>query len=184
MIAPGGVLQLPLFEYRDAVSDKLNSIGAVRLEPIGEQERLVNPGKAVVFNARLVNDLETAVDFNLNVTGVHADWSQVLSDGRISVPARSTGTIRLAVQAPSDAVDRDAADLVREAQDVSNPAVRTLLRLRATVDVAQDHLDESPEVASYATHDAKGSPGLEFPVVALALVVATLGLRRAPRRQV
>lgn len=178
-LVPGGVIRMPLFEYHDAVSESLRSVGAVRLDALGDRERLVNPGKAAVFAARLVNDLDHEVAFVLDVSGVNADWAQILGQSDVSVPARSAVEVRLGVRVPAGAADRDVADVVLEAQDPSNPAIRTLVRLRATVDTQATQPDDSAQLEAYAAAPAQQSPGAAAAVL-LGLGLAAWMTRRGP----
>jgi hypothetical protein len=181
MLDPGGVMKLPLFEYRDPVSQALQSVGAVRLEPLGARERAVNPGKAAVFAVRLVNDLDRDQDFDLNVTGIHAGWSRLLGPDAVHVAARSAAEIRLGVRVPADAADRDAADLVLSAEDPANPSVRSLIRLLAVVDVGHPQPDDAAQMDAYQPETAHDSPALPamLAVLALAAGARLAGSRRA-----
>jgi hypothetical protein len=187
-LAPGGHMTLPLIEYRDPVTQAFTSVGAVRLEPQGDRERAVNPGKTAVFTARVVNDLPEAHTFHLNLTGVHTDWSKILGGDEVTVASRGTAEVHVSVTVPAEEATSDptvphVADLVLTAQDRGNPELRALLRIAAVVDTKAEHADDAALVATYDTAPARKSPGLEMPVLAMAVVALALAQdrRRADR---
>lgn len=135
----GGWMQLPLNEYHDPVDDIFRSLQGVSLEAAGPQQRPVNPGETVTFQAGLGYD-GPEVTFDLRLDGVHADQARVLEGPTVRVGGGTTATLTVAVAAPLDASDGTFLDTVLVATKADEPAVQGLLRLVAEVDTDADHV--------------------------------------------
>lgn len=176
-IAPGGHLTLPLLEYHDPVDDALALLGGPGLAPLGAQERLVNPGKAIVFPFSLANPAGEERAYHIDVSGSNAEWGSLASD-HIKVPAHGLATGQLIVRAPPGAQDGDRADLILQAYDTSEPAARGLLRLLAEVDTDAQHPDDTAVADDLAK---KESPGVGLAPLVLAMGLAALAFARRRR---
>ncbi len=176
-ILPGGTLQLPLFEYEDPVGDIFDAGGFVSLTAEA-QEKLVNPGKTVVYNITIEHLSPRTETFRARLVGSNEIWGSVLGSDRIKIPGNGTTQLSVAVAAPEDAVDGDRADLLLEVASTEDLDGRGLIRLLTTVDVDAEHPDESLTAKSLDKSPSKKSPGAP----ALALLVA-LGCIAALRRR-
>ncbi len=174
-LAPGGHFSLPLLEFHDPVDDALKSLDGPGLSPLGAQERLVNPGKAIVFPFSLANPAAEDRSYHVEVSGSNHEWSALPSD-RIKVAAHATATGQLIVRAPSGAVDGDRADLILQAYDTADPTARGLLRLLAEVDTDEQHPDDT--VTADELSKQKESPSAAVGLAALALAGVAGWLRR------
>lgn len=172
-IMPGGSARLPLREWHDEVDEVLAAIDGPGLSPLGPQERLVNPGEAVVFPVSIANPLAEDVRFDLDVSGPNAAWA-TLVDEAIDVPAHGTAKASVIIRAPAGAIDGERADLVLQAYPRDDPTARGLLRLVAEVDTDIDHADDSAVAAA----ETKGSPGANPLLLLAALAGLALGVRR------
>jgi hypothetical protein len=170
----GAFMSLPLNEWHDDVDDALAAVDGPGLESLGPQERLVNPGEAVVFNVSVENPTNESVSFRLAVTGKNVEWA-TLSQTSLVLPAESTGNLSLVVRAPADALDDDRADLILQAYPRDEPALRGLIRLVVDVDTDADHVDEAPLAKKLSKKD---SPGPALPLLGAALVAAALSRKR------
>jgi hypothetical protein len=173
-VLPGGSVSLPLREWHDAVDQVLASLDGPGLSPLGPQERLVNPGEAVLFPVSIANPLDQGKRFRLEVTGPNSGWA-VLSDESVEVPAHGTAQATVLVRAPAAAVDGERADLVLQAFPGDHPTSRGLLRMVAVVDSDADQVDDSA-AAPVAAKKSPG-PGAIGPTLALA-ALAMLARRR------
>lgn len=174
-IAPGASLQLPLNEWHDDVDEALAAVDGPRLEALSPQERLVNPGEAVVFAVQLANPTNESVPFRLSVGGSHADWAS-LPDDSFHLPPETTANVTLIVRAPADALDGDRADLVLQAYPRDAPSLRGLIRLLVEVDTEVDHVDEAPLADELSQGEDAPAPSLAL--VALAVLAVAVGRRR------
>ncbi len=172
-LAPGGSARLPFQEWHDPVDEVLAALDGPGLSPLGPQERLVNPGEAVVFPLSIANPLDHDVRIELEISGPNAAWATLASTS-VSVPAHATGQATVTVRAPTGAVDGDRADLVLQAFSRDDPTSRGLLRLVAEVDTDADQVDDS----AIAPKDEKKSPGVGLPLAFAALAALALARRR------
>ena len=179
VLVPGGDLTLPLFEYRDPVQAAFSTAGAVRLETVGEHERMVNPGKTAVFNARLTNDLDTDKTFVVSLSGTNTGWARILGPATFGVAAHASADVHVAVALPASATDREVADLIVTAQAEAQPELHGIVRLLAIPDLGHDHPDESAAAADLGTPIAKKGPMPQAPLLATALLaLAAIASRR------
>lgn len=173
-MAPGGFAQLPLREWHDAVDEALAVTGGPALSALGPQERLLNPGEAVVFPVSVANPLDAEAEVRFEVSGANAEWASMPSRS-VVVPAHGTAQASVVVRAPADATHLQRADLVLQAYEVREPTARGLLRLVAEVDTQADHPDDS---AAADGLERKDSPGLGLLPLAAALAMAAVLRRR------
>ncbi|MEK6974722.1 MAG: hypothetical protein AABY18_00105 [Candidatus Thermoplasmatota archaeon] len=173
-VEPGSWLRLPVNEWHDPVDEALASVDGPSLEALSPQERLVNPGEAVVFAIAVENPLEEPLAMRLAVTGANAAWATI-SDDRFVVPAEDVVNFTVTVRAPAGALPGERADLIVQAYPRDEPEFRGLLRVVAIVDSSQDFPDEAPASAKAGS---KGSPPPSFAVVALAVLALALTRRR------
>lgn len=178
VVVPGGYLQLPLLEYHDEVNLTFSTTTGIELNVNGAQDRLVNPGKGVLFNMTLVNH-DPPSKFRVEISGNHADWATVLVAGQIQVATGGEFTIPLGIKVPSDAVAGQAADLVVTVSSMSNLNERALVRVYATVDTTRTHPDDSAAIDALSGNlGKKATPGMEGLALLAALGVAMLIGRR------
>ena len=175
-LKPGGSAVLPLREWHDAVDEVLQVAGGPALSALGPQERLVNPGKAVVVPFSVANPLDDAVALVLEVSGSNAGWAS-LPKASLAVPAHGTAEGSVIVRAPAGSADQERADLVLQAYAKDRPEVRGLLRIVAVVDTDATHPDDTAVADGLSQ---KESPGASA-IVALGLLglLAVLRRRRA-----
>ena len=173
-IAPGAHLRLPLLEYHDPVDDALRALDGPGLSPLGAQERLVNPGEAVVFPFSLANPADEERAYHVELSGANMEWGSLPSN-HITVPAHGTASGSLVVRAPAGAGDGDRADLIVQAYSTADPAARGLLRLLAEVDTGADHPDDTAVAADL---EKKDSPAPAAWLLAVALAALALAQRR------
>jgi hypothetical protein len=170
VIQPGGHLQLPLLEYADPVDDLFTGDLGLALEPMGGAERRAPPGGATLFT---VNATGPAGHYALLAHGPESAWVEFPA-GDLHVEDDGAGRTQVLVRVPADAADGSVVDLVVEAAGGPADAVRSLTRLRVTVDATAPD-----ETALAAQPGAKDTPG---PAPALALLaLAALALARRGR---
>jgi hypothetical protein len=187
-IQPGGtVTELPLFEYHDRVNQLFASSSALMLAADGAQDRMVNPGRQVLFNLTLMNHGSASATVDLQLKGTNAEWAQVLAPAKtqVTLPAGSSLPVAVAVTVPKGAAASDGsghgdmADLILSATSATDLNQRTLARLHVMVDGSRDWpSDEAAIQAMQGLKSKKGTPGLEMPLLAAALAVALLARRR------
>lgn len=173
----GGFMRLPLNEYHDDVDEALAILDGPTLTALGPQQRLVNPGEAVVFNVAIDNPTNESLPIRLGLTGLNAAWGAV-DDDAFTLPAESTANITVVVRAPADAFDGDRADLILQAYPKDQPMLRSLLRLVTDVDTEADHPDDAPLAGDIGTPEKKDTPAPSLALVGLALVALALARRR------
>jgi hypothetical protein len=100
---PGSSFQLPLDEYHDPVDEYFSTLSGIDLLATTSQQRDVNPGETVVFRIEAQNLGTKAASFDLQLTGLHTEWAQVLGDPRISIPAGAIRELAVAVVVPEGA---------------------------------------------------------------------------------
>lgn len=175
-IQAGASMRLPLNEWHDDVDDALAAVDGPALTSLGPQERLVNPGEAVVFNVSVENPTNESIPFRLAVTGQNSAWALLPEDSFV-LPPESNATFSVIVRAPAEALDGERADLILQAYPRDEPSLRGLVRLVVDVDTDADHPDEAP-LAKELTK-GKDAPGPALPLLAAAL--AGLAVRRRRR---
>lgn len=173
-VMPGGSATLPLEEWHDPVDEVLAALDGPGLSPLGPQERLVNPGEAVVFPVSIANPLDGDARIELEVSGPNAAWATLASPS-VLVPAHATAQASLVVRAPAGATDGERADLVLQAYARDDPTARGLLRLVAEVDTDAEHPDDTAAAAELAP---KKSPSPGVVAAASLLALLAIGLRR------
>lgn len=174
-VAPGGFMQVPLNEWHDDVDDALNAVGGPVLQSLGPQERLVNAGEALVFQAAMTNPTDQDIPVGFEVTGKNKQWAS-LPVTKIVLPANGNLTVSMVVRPPPTAVDEERADLVLQVYPQEMPELRALLRLVAIVDSDADHADEAPLATELEKKESPVPPLAA--VAALALALAVVARRR------
>lgn len=170
-VAPGGFVQVPLNEWHDDVDDALNAVGGPVLRPLGPQERQVNPGEALVFQAAMTNPTDQDIPVGFEVTGKNAQWA-TLPVQKMTLPAKGNVTVSLIVRPDAAALDGDRADLVLQVYPQEMPELRALLRLVAEVDTDSDLVDEAPLATELTKKESPVPPLLVVAALASALAVA------------
>lgn len=168
-VVDGAWIELPLLEWHDEVNDALAALDGPNLRALGEQERRVNPGEAVLFQARVTNPLDEGRTIRFAASGPNAAWATFPDSVR--VPAGESVNITVVVRAPADARHGDRADLVLQAFTRDEPNARGLLRLVAQVDTSEDLPDEAAAAPAMNGKESPALPGMVV-VVALALLAA------------
>ncbi len=181
---PGAAMVLPLNEYHDKVEGIFKAAPTLELAARTAQDRLVNPGKTVLFNLTLTNHGDAGT-FALDLTGTHLPWAARIAPLLETVDLASNQSIPLIVKVTvppdttQDAQGDVTADLVLSATSTTDLNVRALARLVARVDTQVDHPDDL--LAAQGIQDAnapKKTPGLEPLAVLGALAVALMLVRR------
>lgn len=182
LLPDGSGLQLPLDEYADPVDLSFQTDGSLSLAPGEEgQQRLVNPGRTVVYTFALQYEGSEPSGFTTSLTGQNAAWAEVVGDTAFSLEPGATRTLGLAVTAPRDASDGERADLTLTVIDADNAAVQAGINTVTMVDSTEDIPDEASR-----KDDLHGelSTSKESPAPSMALLagilaaVALLGRRR------
>jgi MYXO-CTERM domain-containing protein len=169
VLKAGGHLRLPLLEYADPVSDLFAGAAGLELNLTQGAERRVPPGGSASVDLRATGP---AGHYRLRALGPEASWIEVRSDG-LHVNDEGVGGARLAIHVPANATADSIVDFVIEAAGGPADAVRSLVRLRVTVD--PDAPDES---ATLGKAEGKGSPGLGPVALVSLLALVALAARR------
>ncbi len=176
-IMPGGSLQLPLLEYEDPVGDVFDAGGLVSLRA-DVQEKLVNPGKTVVFNVTVENLSPRSETYVARLVGSNEAWGSILGSTRISMAGNGSARLSIAVTAPEDAADGDRADLLLEVASTRDLDGRGLIRLVTTVDTDAEHPDEATTAKDLNHVPNKKSPGAPLEAVLVACAALAVLRRR------
>lgn len=167
-LMPGGHLTLPLLEYADPVDDLFSGELGLELDPVGGAERRAPPGGATLFT---VNATGPSGRYELLAHGPEASWVEFPAGG-LAVGEDGEGRTQVLVRVPSNATNGTVVDLVVEASGGPADAVRSLARLRVTVD------ESAPDEAALAVvEDGKGAPG-PAPLLGMAALAFALLARR------
>lgn len=172
-------LRLPLEEYHDPVDLSFQTDGSLQVlaGPDG-QERLVNPGRTVVYQFDLDYRGSTAATFHAELTGANVEWATILGDQHFALEPGVGRPLAVAVTAPADARDGDVSDLTLRITDTKNAAVQAGINVRTVVTTTEDIPDEADRgktLNGELTGD-KDSPGV--PLALLLAGLAALALRR------
>jgi hypothetical protein len=182
LVQGGGTLtDLPLNEYRDRVAQVFASNNTLLLVATGPQDRATNPGKTVLFNLTLENHAASTGTFNLDLSGTHLAWAELLEPvgAQVRIGAGQSQPVSVAVRVPKDADQGDASDLVLSATSASDLNIRSLARLYTAVDTAKQYPDDAPFLLASGTgHAKKKAPGLESPLLLAGLAAVALCRRR------
>jgi hypothetical protein len=172
-LAPGGSLQLPLYEYHDPIVGSFQSGSGAKLRLLGQPNVVRNPG-AVAHFAGEISGPKGA--YSLELLGVNNEWARLAGKSTVQLPASGPIGFDVIVDIPKDARDGDRADLVLQATPASGGAA-TLLRLLVEVDTDSTHPDDREHIGGLG-EGKKKSPGAPVLFVSLAI----LGLAWAARR--
>lgn len=153
-----------------------------------DAEEFLNPGRAKIFNATVVNEGVEADEAKLEVLYDDPDWKVDLFPGaRFNLPAGDSALFALLVHAPADAKDGDQLHVLVNATSGADPAALSQLAFTAIVTTTIDLPDES---AFYATDldsaekvvksQGKDTPGFEAVLVVAALVLLGRRFRGRP----
>jgi hypothetical protein len=164
-ILPGGLLSLPLLEYRDPLDVQALAVPENGLAVEGPAQKRVQAGATAVFTLAVQADVD-----RLSLVGTNTDWAEVV---------RRDATVYVVVQAPEGASDLQTADLVLKAE--RGGSVVGLARLIMTVS-PDATTDDSDLAAGLEGGEARGSPALTPLAGALALAIAAVVVRRNGRR--
>ncbi len=165
----GGRIVLPLNEYADPVSEVIDfGSKGIALIPVGEQERLVNPGKTTVFRAKLQN-LGNTTDVSFQLIGSNRDWAKLLGKEQVTLAEGENKTISISVTPPAGALQGEMADLVLQASNLNDISQRSLVRFVAHVETVEEIPDEAALAKDLEPPVDKKSPGVG-PLVVLALL--------------
>lgn len=158
-LMPGGVLHLPLAEYRDPVGGFLEIADGLRFDA-GLSQSAVNPGRTTVVPLELHNDGE-ATEVHFDVVGLLAQWVEVPEPVRLE--AGEHASIDVAIAAPADAANGTVAELIVTARSPDRPFDTALAKVIVQVDDTRDIEDQ----ARRDVH--KNAPGLG-PLMLLAAI--------------
>lgn len=179
-INPGTSMRMPLLEYHDPVDQVFTTLASLMLHAEGPQERLVNPGETVLFNARLMNHAEVDGNYEITIDGTNAPWARVLGETKVSLGTGQDRPLVVAVTVPPDAPDGERADLVLDIKGTGSNPQHALARIVAVVDTDADHDDESNMVPGLQKNlsDSKGAPGLGLVSLLVGLALLATWRRR------
>ena len=175
-VQDGTTFQLPLSEYHDKVDQYFSTLSGVDLYAVGGQQLKVNPGETVLFEVKAEMLGTQAADFRLEVSGLNTEWARVIGGTQVRLEPGNPSTITVAVEAPEGATAGTVADLTLHAVKADDANVRSLIRLLATVETAEDLPDEAPQAEEIAKQAQKSTPAL--PVLLGLLVFALVAVRR------
>lgn len=173
-------MRLPLEEYHDPVDLGFQTDGSLKIQA-GEdgQERLVNPGRTVVYTFELIFDGNGPATFNTHQSGANPEWAAILGDQSITLEPGTTRTLAVAVTAPADARAGDVSDVTLRLVHKDNAAIQAGINLRTVVTTSEDIPDEadrSHRIDGELTKD-RDSP-MPSPLLLLAALVAVVLQRR------
>lgn len=172
----GGTITLPLNEYSDKIEDVVAGT-EVSLIPVGDQERMLNPGATALYQVKILNGLPEEGTYKLNVYGSNVEWASLPEGGTVRLDGTEEAVFPVVVRAPGDAGDDERADLIVEAVHQEDPDLRSLLRLLTVVDTEADHPDDAASAEGLGPK-GKDTPGLLLPVLAGVLALAVMMRRR------
>ncbi len=170
----GSTLELPLFDYHDAVDVAFLSDASVSLALRGHSSRQANPGDTIVFDVTLVNSAETARTFAPRIASQYAAWAYWNTDSLIQVEAGSSWTGQFVVRVPGDAIIGENVEFFLLLGATDGSATELLQRVAVAV-VADDVPDDAALVQSVA---AKKSPGMPVMALLVGLAAWTASRRR------
>ena len=157
---------LPLVEYHDPIDQAFENVGALELTPLSPFEKPVNPGRSAVFDFALVNSGAHPQRVRLTIEGHNRDWARVAGADTPSVPSKESRNVSIVVDVPEDAGPGERAELFVVAENVDDPNVVAISRLRATV--------VDPEVQDVPNEEATGGDDGDIPSVPLVWLLAAL----------
>ncbi len=157
-LAPGGIMQLPLKEYREPIKTELAGNATTPfLAVIGEPQRQANPGDLIMFEVAARNP-QSVHHWQLYGPGAH----------HASLIPMEDHTVAVVVAVPEDA--GNVLDLVLEAQAHDETSLG-LARLLVLVDDEEDYPDDAQMVANLPSTDkTSNTPGFSAAVAVLAMM--------------
>lgn len=175
-LVPGATMMtLPLNEYVEPVDLNFQTTGSLALTA-GEdgQQRLVNPGRTVVYAFELSHAGNDDIPVTASITGTNAEWARVVGDASFTLGAQETRLVGLAVTAPRGAGQGERADLTLSIAHDDNAAVQAGINTVTTVDTDTDIPDETERLDGLDKDlsKSKESPGLGLLVLLGAIAIA------------
>lgn len=187
-IHPGGEMDLPLDEFHDKIEESFSAPDFLQIALNGSTERFLAPGTSLLYDLRIANGGIRSLDLVMEASGQHSDWVEFPAGAYHKVAANDTTGIPVAIRAPPGAESGEVADVVLEAYDASDPRIRGLLRIVATVtDTAGpgDQIpepDQSLEVDRIEKQNQKTPLGI-LPIIPALVLSAWLSRRAGPPRR-
>ena len=174
LVTKGSTFQLPLLEYHDPIDQDFEDVGSLRLEPLDEHMKSVNPGRTSVFRFDLTNRGIDSQRLRLLVEGVNSAWATIHGSTDLSLAPNEKRMVTMRVVAPDDAQPGERAELFFVAENVDDPTIVALARVRAEV---VDGVEISDEATILDAPDQRGTPAVGLLPIVVALA-ALVGLRR------
>lgn len=158
----------------------------VSLSPESDLEAFLNPGRAKLFNATVVNEGIEADDAQLEVIYDDPDWRvQLLPGARFHLPAGDGAKFSILVHAPENATEGQQLHFIVNATSVADPRAQSQLRFTAIVTTSIEIADEShyyqedtESSGKVVPTAARNTPGFEGVLLALSIVAVTFAFRR------
>ncbi|HEX9816328.1 MAG TPA: hypothetical protein VGB18_05060, partial [Candidatus Thermoplasmatota archaeon] len=144
LIVEGAELVLPLVEYHDPIDQLFQNVGTLSLTPLSPFEKLVNPGRKTLFHFQLASTAPEDQTVQVSLEGPNQEWAVFHQSQEQRLRPGEKRNLTLAIEAPVDASDTERAELFLIAENLADPNVVAVSRLRATVvdQAKQDIPDE------------------------------------------
>ena len=177
-LEPGGVLRLPLMEFRDSL-DFAATGTSLLWTPVRAVQRIGNPGDVFLYEATLTNQGAQAVDVELALEGVNVGWARLVEAERTRIPAGGAAQVRAVVTIPGNAGGFDVSDVILAAAPVGQVGGQAIVRFLTEVDTVVDRADDANLTTGLvATPAASEAPGLGPALLLAVLAVAVFAARR------
>lgn len=163
VLAPGGELELPLFEYHDPIP--VAASGSLVSDVVAPR---VAPGSRVAIEHSLIAPEQVGVDVELRVFGRGAEWVSI-SASALSLRAGEARNFTVLLDVPSSATNGQVIDVIVEA---TNGDFIAMHRLSTVVD------DSVASVVDVGFESAQESPFLAAMVLAVGLLALAVQRRR------
>jgi hypothetical protein len=175
VLLPGGHLELPLLEFRDALPT--TQLAQITFEASTPVQRVANPGDVIVYTAALRNGAPQPSAGELSIAGVHSEWAHLVGPATYELDAGAERDVHVVVTIPPDAVASDVSDVVLRATAVNS--AEAIARFLTEVDTTNERGDDR-ELAEtlQGQPNARDSPAAGSVVLALGLLGLVAWRRR------
>ena len=176
-LLPGGTLQLPLHEFRDAIESVLIQGTSFQVDVESALQRRAKPGDTAAFRVTVTNGgLESSAP-QFELLGVNKAWSRILDGTPGGLEPGASREVYIATEVPGNAGNFDAADIILSVSGGSGAP--SLTRLLVIVD--EGSLEPSDaELIRSLTLPVTQKTGYAALVPAL-LVILALAAKRSAR---
>lgn len=172
-LLPGGVMQLPLDEYKDPVA-ALPNLGSDLEWWVNTTERRANAGDVIVYQATLHNRGATDT-FAIRLVGQNREWAEAPT-GDVRLRANATHDVTVVVRVPPGSGPQTTADLVLEAASTSDVTRRSLLQFRTII--VEEPVPDDAQLLDGLQEPGKRSPGIGVAALAAGLLALVWPRRR------